>query len=134
MRLSGGLRAALALAAVLCLGGPAAAACVIANSECYPWRLGAGAKSGVILENVPNNAVTSVIYRFCLCPPAMSVDIVFSYPGQDIVLGTLERDGETPLCRDFRIQTSRASQILVARPAGAEGEITGCYTALPAFP
>jgi len=114
--------------------GPAAAACALASSSCYPWAIEEGSKDTVLLENVPNNAVTSVIYRVCLCAPHTAVDIVFRYPGKDITIGTLGTGKSAPICRDYRIQTSRSSQLLVGRKDQSSQPIEGCYTALSALP
>ncbi len=113
---------------------PATAACALASSSCYPWAIEEGAKDTVLLENVPNNAVTSVIYRVCLCAPDMAVDIIFRYPGKAITIGTLGTGKSTPICRDYRIQTSRSSQLLVGRKDKSLQPIEGCYTALSALP
>ncbi len=114
--------------------GPAVAACALASSSCYPWAIEEGAKDTVILENIPNNAVTSVIYRICLCAPDTAVDIVFRYPGKAITIGTLGTGKSVPICRDYRIQTSRSSQLLVSRKGQSSQPIEGCYTALSALP
>lgn len=114
--------------------GPATAACALASSSCYPWAIEEEAKDTVLLENVPNNAVTSVIYRVCLCAPDTAIDIVFRYPGKAITIGTLGTGKSVPICRDYRIQTSRSSQLLVSRKGQSSQPIEGCYTALSALP
>lgn len=114
--------------------GLAHATCALASSSCYPWAIEEGAKETVLLENVPNNAVTSVIYRVCLCAPDTAVDIVFRYPKKDITIGTLGTGKSAPICRDYRIQTSRSSQLLISRKGQASQPIEGCYTALSALP
>lgn len=109
------------------------AACAIPQTSCYPWVIEEGEKESVLLENVPNNAVTSVIYRICLCAPDTAVDVVFRYPGKSITVGTLAAGKSAPICRDYRIQTSRSSQLLVGR-SGETGPVRGCYTAFSALP
>ena len=109
------------------------AACAIPQTSCYPWVIEDGAKESVLLENVPNNAVTSVIYRICLCAPETTIDVVFRYPQKAITIGTLATAKSAPVCRDYRIQTSRSSQVLVSRKGG-KGAIQGCYTAFSALP
>jgi hypothetical protein len=108
--------------------GPAEAACAIASSPCYPWRIEAGQADTVLLEIVPNNAATFALYRVCLCPPAKGVSLVFDFEGRQVVLGMLELGSGEPLCRDWRLATARKSRLLLRRPAGGEGLIEGCYT------
>lgn len=114
--------------------GAVLAACASASSSCYPWAIEEGANDTTLLENVPNNAVTSVIYRVCLCAPDTAVDIVFRYPKKAITIGTLGTGKSAPICRDYRIQTSRSSQLLVSRKGQSSQPIEGCYTALSALP
>ncbi len=121
---------ALALATgLLGLGTTSAtAACVIASSPCYPWRIEAGQSDTVLLEIVPSNAATSALYRVCLCPPASGISLVFDFEGQKVPLGTLERGSTETICRDWRIQTARKSRLLLRRVGTDGGIVEGCYT------
>lgn len=110
------------------------AACVIENSPCYPWRIGQGEKETEILKVVPNNAVTSAIYRVCLCPPEKSVSVVFDFYSRVVEIGAVRVDGGGPMCRDFRIETSRRSRLLVRRAAEDKRVVEGCYAAAPTLP
>lgn len=107
---------------------PATAACTIASSPCYPWRIEAGQTDTVLLEIVPSNAATSALYRVCLCPPTGAVSLVFDFEGQKVPLGTLERGSTETICRDWRIQTARKSRLLLRRVGGDSGAVEGCYT------
>lgn len=117
-------------ACVLAYGWPseAGAACVIESSPCYPWRIEDGAADAALLEIIPNNAVTGAIYRVCACGPAKGVTVTFDFGDDSVRLGELmvSKDGAT--CRDFRIQTSRKSRLLVRRLPDSSGAIEGCYT------
>lgn len=127
-----GLAALLALSVTF---GPARAACVIPNSACYPWRIKQGAQETELLKVIPNNAVTSAVYRVCLCPPNKSVSLVFDFYQKKVTVGAVEVDGDDPICRDFRIETSRRSRLLVRRAEGTQQAVQGCYTSsLGAFP
>ena len=107
---------------------PAEAACVIPNSACYPWRIKEGAKDTELLKVVPNNAVTSAVYRVCLCPPNKSVSLVFDFYEKNVTVGAVEVDGNEPICRDFRIETSRRSRLVLRRAEGTQQPVEGCYT------
>ncbi len=117
--------------AVLAIGGTTAGsaqtACQIKDSPCYPWRIEAGAAETVLLEIVPNNAVTSSTYRVCLCPPTGSVSLVFDFKERVVDLGSVPDAKNGPVCRDFRIQTARSSRLLLRRPSGTKGAVEGCY-------
>ena len=119
---------AAALLALATTAGPARAACVIANSACYPWQIEEGAEDTELLKVVPNNAVTSAVYRVCLCPPNKSVSLVFDFYEKNVTLGAVEVDGADPICRDFRIETSRRSRLLLRRAEGTKQAVQGCYT------
>ncbi len=121
---------AFAFAPLLLLLAPAAAAqasCQIKDSPCYPWRIEAGAPETVLLEIVPNNAVTSSTYRVCICPPTGSVSLVFDFKERVVPLGNVPDAKNGPVCRDFRIQTARSSRLMLRRPDGSKGPIEGCY-------
>lgn len=104
-----------------------AKACTIESSACYPWRIETLEKSTTLLEIVPNNARTGVIYRVCLCPPAEKVDLIFDFQSSRVKIGTVETKSGSTICRDFRIATARKSRLLLNRPEGAKGVINGCY-------
>lgn len=124
--------ASIALAAIISLHGnsPVAAQgrCEIKDSPCYPWRIEAGAAETVLLEIVPNNAITSSTYRVCLCPPTKSVGLVFDFKERVVELGSVPDATNGAVCRDFRIQTARSSRLLLKRPAGSTGAVEGCYS------
>ncbi|MBS0242726.1 MAG: hypothetical protein JSS20_11160 [Proteobacteria bacterium] len=107
----------------------AIAACTIPSSPCFPWRIEAGQNEAVILEIVPNNAVTSALYRICLCPPSSGVSLMFDFDGRQVELGTLDiAKGET-LCRDWRLQTARKSRLMLKRVGSDNSsKVEGCYT------
>ncbi len=105
----------------------AAAACTIPSSACYPWRIDPSESSTVLLEIVPNNTATNVIYRVCLCPPADKVVLEFDFGSKKVALGSVAVKSETSICRDFRIGTARKSRVLLSRPDGFKGAIEGCY-------
>ena len=131
-----GRRGACLLALLILVLWPDAgrAACLIENAPCYPWRIGQDRKETEILKVVPNNAVTSAIYRVCLCPPEKSVSVVFDFHTRVVEIGAVRVDGDGPICRDFRIETSRRSRLLVRRAAGTKRPVEGCYTAAPTLP
>ena len=119
-----------AAAALLAMSMPISAlatACTIESSACYPWRIEGPEKSTTLLEIVPNNAPTGIIYRVCLCPPAKQVDLIFDFQSRRVTIGTVETKSGTTICRDFRIATARKSRLLLSRPEGATGVINGCY-------
>lgn len=105
----------------------AARACTIESSACYPWRIEANEKSTTLLEIVPNNAPTSVIYRVCLCPPAKKVSLIFDFQSKQVAIGSVEAKSGSPICRDFRIATARKSRLLLSRPDDTAGVVDGCY-------
>lgn len=118
-----------ATAALVALGPASArAACVIAHSPCYPWSIPEGEDDSVLLEIVPNNTITGAVYRVCVCPPAKGISIVFDFQENTRVLGTLTRNTDTAICRDYRFQTSRSSTLKVRRSQGDKGLVEGCYT------
>ncbi len=123
------LLAPTAAAITLALATPATAQgrCQIPDSPCYPWRIEAGAGETVLLEIVPNNAITSSTYRVCLCPPTRSVSLVFDFRERVVELGSVPDATAGPVCRDFRIQTARSSRLLLKRPTGSTGAVEGCY-------
>ncbi|MGI9478374.1 MAG: hypothetical protein ACR2PI_16860 [Hyphomicrobiaceae bacterium] len=104
-----------------------ASACTIESSACYPWRIEAPEKSTTLLEIVPNNAPTGVIYRVCICPPAKQVDLIFDFQSRRVTIGSIETKSGSTICRDFRIATARKSRLVLSRPKGASGVISGCY-------
>jgi len=108
--------------------------CQITNSPCYPWQIDAGDEMTVVLDIKPNNAVTSATYRICICQPQGPVSVVYKYDGQEVELGRVARAGANTRCRDFRIETSRQSQLVLKRLPGREGAQTGCYTSMPNLP
>ncbi len=116
---------------VLALGAPAApasaAACVIPNSPCYPWSIRAGEEDTVLLEIVPNNADTGAIYRICVCPQTPDISVVFDFFEARRALGVLSSRPDGPICRDFRIQTSRQSTLKLRRTKESTEAIEGCY-------
>lgn len=112
----------------------AAAACTIAHSACYPWRIPPQNRETLLLNVVPNNALTGAIYRICLCPPAKSVELVFRFGTEDIVIGRIAVDDDGPLCRDFRFETSRRSQLVLRRTDESGTALAGCYLTTPAVP
>ncbi len=130
----------LAMTGALVLGGiattgAAQAACTIASSPCYPWRIEAGQGETVLLEIVPNNVSTAALYRVCLCPPTESVSLVFDFEGRQVPIGTVATSTGETICRDYRLQTARKSRLLLKRTeagAGAGGAkggvVEGCYT------
>lgn len=119
----------LTAVAPLLLAAPAAdAACEIKDSPCYPWRIEAGANDTVLLEVIPNNAITSSTYRVCLCQPTKSVSLVFDFKERIVELGNVPDATNGAVCRDFRIQTARSSRLLLKRPAGTSGAVEGCYS------
>lgn len=124
------LRLILGAAAVWGWPGAGFAACAIPESPCYPWRIDEAAADTTLLEIIPNNAVTDAIYRVCVCAPAKGVSVVFDYGGNRVGLGRVEAAGQSTICRDFRIQTSRKSRLLLRRQDGTRDTIEGCYTAL----
>lgn len=127
--------AAMSLAGFALVSAGSAAACTIPNSACYPWRIPPDRKQTAILNVVPNNALTGAIYRICLCPPEKAVEVVFSFGGSDIVIGRTVVGNDGPICRDYRIETSRQSRLVLRRPPDTEGQaIEGCYTTAPATP
>ncbi len=105
----------------------AAAGCQIKDSPCYPWRIEAGEAETSLLEVVPNNAITGATFRVCVCPPTKGVSMVFDFKDSRRTIGAVPDATEGPACRDFRIQTARASRLLVRRGAGASGAVEGCY-------
>lgn len=122
--------AGLSMAPLLLLSAPTASAqatCQIKDSPCYPWRIEADAPDTVLLEIVPNNAVTSSTYRVCLCPPTGSVSLVFDFKERVVALGSVPDAKNGPVCRDFRIQTARSSRLLLRRTEGSKGTVEGCY-------
>ncbi|MGI9385669.1 MAG: hypothetical protein ACR2PO_21170 [Methyloligellaceae bacterium] len=122
------LAGVVALLALETMVRPVQAACVIPNSACYPWRIKEGAQDTELLKVIPNNAVTSAVYRVCLCPPNKSVSLVFDFYEKNVTVGAVEVDGDDPICRDFRIETSRRSRLLLRRAEGTEQAVDGCYT------
>ncbi len=104
-----------------------AATCFIQDSPCYPWRIDQEKSDTSLLEIVPNNTVSGMIYRVCVCPPGKGISVVFDYQDNSVELGSVKVNGEGSICRDFRIQTSRTSRLLVRRLEGKEA-IEGCYT------
>lgn len=119
---------ALALGLLTMAVGPAAAACRIDSSPCYPWRIEAGQSETVLLEIVPNNAPTFALYRICLCPPAKDVALVFDFEGKRVELGSVTTGSGGAICRDYRLATARKSRLLLKR-AKADGVVMeGCYT------
>jgi hypothetical protein len=123
----GAVFGAAGLAGIGLFSNPAAAACTIESSACYPWRIEASEQATTLLEIVPNNAPTGVIYRVCLCPPAAKVDLVFDFSSRQVTVGSVETKSGSTICRDFRIATARKSRLVLARPKGAAGAIDGCY-------
>lgn len=117
----------LLLALIFALSGSvsAGAACVIPSSPCYPWRIEENADDTAILEIIPNNALSGMIYRVCVCAPAKGVSVVFDFVDKAVVLGALELSGESPVCRDFRIETTRKSRLLVRRLGDAGRTVEG---------
>jgi hypothetical protein len=107
--------------------GPALAECVIKDSPCYPWRIEQGAEETVLLEVVPNNAITGATYRVCLCPPTKSVSIVFDFRESARTLGTVESVSGATVCRDFRILTSRSSRLKLRRADRGTELVEGCF-------
>jgi hypothetical protein len=119
---------ALALAAIgAVVAGPALAECVIKDSPCYPWRIEQGAEETVLLEVVPNNAITGATYRVCLCPPTRGVSIVFDFRESARTLGTVESLSGATVCRDFRILTSRSSRLKLKRADKGTELVEGCF-------
>ena len=129
------LRCALAVASIAAglwavPAPPAQAACTITNSPCYPWRIESEESDAVILRIVPNNAITSAIYRICTCTGGASVEIAFDFGERSVTLDELVGQPAGPVCRDYRIQTTRRAQLTLRRADGqAASTIEGCYTA-----
>jgi hypothetical protein len=122
------LEFALTAAAVAAaLPATALAECVIKDSPCYPWRIEQGADETVLLEVVPNNAITGATYRVCLCPPTEGVSIVFDFRESTRTLGTVESSSRATVCRDFRILTSRSSRLKLRRADKGKELVEGCY-------
>jgi hypothetical protein len=122
------MMAAAAVAGVVLVAvTPAGAACAIPDSPCYPWSIPEGEDESVLLEIIPNNTVTGAVYRVCLCPPTAGVSIVFDFKDGQRTLGTLTRRGATAICRDYRFQTARSSNIKVRRADPDKGLVEGCY-------
>jgi hypothetical protein len=117
----------LAIAPWLVAAPAAEAACEIKDSPCYPWRIEAGANDTVLLEVIPNNAITSSTYRVCLCQPTKSVSLVLDFKEREVNLGSVPSASKGAVCRDFRIQTARSSRLLIKRPEGVTGDVEGCY-------
>ena len=116
--------------------GKAAAqsACQIPNSPCYPWHIAGGQETTVLLEVIPNNAVTSATYRICLCAPDQSVTIAFWFGDKEAELGQVETGKVQARCRDFRIETSRRSRLALRRASKGQDALQGCYTSIPNIP
>lgn len=104
-----------------------AAACLIPNSPCYPWAIREGDEDTVLLEIIPNNADTGAIYRVCVCPGTPDISVVFDFFEAKRALGVLSSRAEGPVCRDFRIQTSRQSLLKLRRAKEGTAAIEGCY-------
>lgn len=121
------MRAGALAGALLVTITPAFAACAIPDSPCYPWSIPEGEDESVLLEIIPNNTVTGAVYRVCLCPPTAGVSIVFDFKEGTRTLGTLTRRGATAICRDYRFQTARSSNIKVRRADPDKGLVEGCY-------
>lgn len=121
--------AALAMVLLAPIGPSSAAACVIANSPCYPWHIREGEDDTVILEIVPNNADTGAIYGVCICPQTPDITVVFDFGEARRTLGTISGRPDGPVCRDYRIQTSRQSALKIRRASEGKSAIEGCYYA-----
>jgi hypothetical protein len=122
------LKLAMTIAAIgAALTTPALAECVIKDSPCYPWRIEQGADETVLLEVVPNNAITGATYRVCLCPPTKGVSIVFDFRESTRTLGTVESLSGATVCRDFRILTSRSSRLTLKRADKDNALVEGCF-------
>jgi len=121
------LVAAMILPIALYAATPAAAACVIPESPCYPWQIREGEADTVLLEIIPNNVDTGAIYRICVCPPAPDVAIVFDYHENTRTLGTLSSRPDAPVCRDYRFQTARQSTLRLRRANPGGTAVEGCY-------
>lgn len=107
----------------------AIAACTIPSSPCFPWRIEAGKNEAVLLEIVPSNAVTSALYRICLCPPSSGVSLMFDFDGTQVQLGSLDIEKGETLCRDWRLQTARKSRLMLKRIGSDQSsKVEGCYT------
>lgn len=104
-----------------------AAACVIPNSPCYPWVIREGDEDTVLLEIIPNNADTGAIYRVCVCPQTPDIAVVFDFFEARRTLGIVTSRAEGPVCRDFRIQTTRQSVLKLRRAKEGTAAIEGCY-------
>lgn len=119
----------------------AAESCAIANSACYPWRIPAGKREASLLKVIPRNTITGAIYRVCLCAPGTSAELLFRFAENDVPLGRVTAEGG-PVCRDFRIETARDSELVVRRVAGpGDGKepdtgasLTGCYVSATTSP
>ena len=112
----------------------AQSSCQIPNSPCYPWHIASGRQTTVLLEIIPNNAVTSATYRICLCAPEKSVVLVFWFEDKEVTLGQVETGKANARCRDFRIETSHRSRLLLRRPSKGQDALQGCYTSIPNLP
>lgn len=126
--------AALMTATLTSRQARAAAECTIAHSACYPWRIPPQNRETLLLNVVPNNALTGAIYRICLCPPAKTVELVFRFGTEDIVIGRISVGDDGPLCRDFRFETSRRSQLILRRTDEPAAALAGCYLTTPMVP
>lgn len=119
----------------------AAESCAIANSACYPWRIPAGKREASLLKVIPRNTITGAIYRVCLCAPGTSAELLFRFAENDVPLGRIAAEGG-PVCRDFRIETARNSELVVRRVAGSgdsrepdtSASLTGCYVSAATSP
>jgi hypothetical protein len=125
---------ALVIVILTALRAVAATPCEIPNSACYPWRIAPGSRETTLLNIVPNNAITGAIYRICLCPPSQSVELVFRFGTDDVVIGHVAGDNAGPVCRDFRFETSRRSKLVLRRAQTADGPLAGCYVTAPVGP
>ena len=125
---------AAAMPAMVAWAGPAAAQkssqCMITDSPCYPWRIEAGANETVLLDIIPNNAITNATYRVCLCPPTKGISVIFDFKERVVDVGGVPDATKGPVCRDFRIQTARSSRLLLRLPQGSNSAsaIEGCYS------
>lgn len=119
----------------------AAESCAIANSACYPWRIPAGKREASLLKVIPRNTITGAIYRVCLCAPGTSVELLFRFAENDVPLGRVVAEGGA-VCRDFRIETARDSELVLRRVAGSgdnkgpasDASLTGCYVSATTSP
>ena len=69
---------------------------MLTDSPCYPWRIEAGANSTVLLDIIPNNAITTTTYRVCLCPPTKGISVIFDFKERVVDLGQVGSRGATP--------------------------------------